>query len=287
MHLRLPVDTKEWRPQAAVSDPVQPFRTVAGGGGAQRRFGSLIKSVSELTCNSRAVSSGEDSTLEATVLVSPELSATAHAQSGGAGRLASISQGDEGEEEERARASAPRATRWHEVKVTPQPDPRGGGGGGVVLVVVQLDITERLEFEQRMAQVSEACVELLDGIFPRHGELEVWGGGVEAHSEVRERRDAHLHLCFAVVERLVASTAVAAPGQVDAKPTGPQSQVLEQLATSHRCCTLFFCDIVGECVGAMAPVRGCAAGRLVGSQRRCHHARASCRLHDHGQAGGA
>ncbi len=35
---------------------------------------------------------------------------------------------------------------------------------------MQVDVTEERENELRMAQVSEACVSLLELMFPRHGE---------------------------------------------------------------------------------------------------------------------
>ncbi len=161
-------------------------------------------------------------------------------------------------------------------------------------------------------QVADACVQLLEAMFPRHGKPLVGAYGAR-------RRDppdlTQPVLCApatrAVIELLCAvrdpSTAASKPsaagaaaaaaarsnaasksgaasqpgaaakseGAASSAAANPAHALLDQLATKHDCCTLFFCDVVGAWRrrALASRTRERARGRLAGARRK----RAACR----------
>ncbi|GAX78705.1 hypothetical protein CEUSTIGMA_g6143.t1 [Chlamydomonas eustigma] len=100
----------------------------------------------------------------------------------------------------------PEHLAWHDVQVIPMEDPQTGTQ---MMLLLQMDITQRVEMEARMAVLTETQLSMLDQMFPRH-----------------------------VIEYMIKTSRF---GSVDTAAFGQE----DGLARHHQGVTVMFMDIVG------------------------------------------
>ncbi|KXZ52754.1 hypothetical protein GPECTOR_8g145 [Gonium pectorale] len=112
-------------------------------------------------------------------------------------------------------------TEWHDVYATVR---RDGPAGRVLVVITQTVVTEQVEAQRKLEALLEHEHKVLESIFPRH---------------VIE------HMTVQVKGRSAALGGGPGAGQLASSFAHFRGSAMEALATSHRCVTVLFCDIIG------------------------------------------